>query len=756
VKPCKEPVKMLNKKILFEYNKFRETKNEDLFCHAPFTSMNFEQNGDVSICCYNRSDTIGSYPDNSLIDMWYGHKADQIRAYLKKNRLPKGCNICQTEFINKNFGALYSIKYDYLADDIYYDNANRFMPMPKVMEFEISNVCNLECIMCEGYYSSSIRKNRDKLPPLNNPYDAQFVKQLEPFIPHLTEAKFLGGEPFLIQIHYQIWDLIIKLNPDINVSITTNGTVLNSKVKNFLEQLNASIIVSVDSLDRENFESIRVNAKFDQVMENLNYFMEYTKRKGTVLSFAVCPMQQNWKEIPSLLEFCNERDIDICFNIVLTPEKGTLRTLWKDEIFEIIKYLKEIDLTGDTVIQKSNNFKYRSLLSQIQQYYDNSFEFDEYSILKDIFEHKYKFSEYDQINILINDAIFEILKRISYQRGIEFNWYDKAVLKIETPFFDNPYIFFANKEISQRLKTIYQNVEIQRFIKVYFNILKTVFSVLHAREKNLSIDNLHEKLDIVCTVVLSHPGKQIIMKDYIEADQIPVLKQINVLSLEQLIQNLHLKYGYELLEHLKTASNTDDPEISEKDRLADLAHLKQIQKYYDNSFEYDEYNVLKDIFEYRYELKKQDEITKKINCSIKEILKRVADQKGVELNWYDNETLDVQDYFYDRPNIIIVNAKIFQSLKSIFQNVDNKRFIKEYCSILKTIYSVLHVREKNLAVDRLHKKLDNICAVVLSHSEIQLISKDLIGADQVSVLKQINVLSPEQLIQTFHAIYGYG
>jgi hypothetical protein len=41
---------------------------------------------------------------------------------------------------------------------------------------------------------------------------------------------FLGGEPFLIE-----------LNPDCNVSITTNGTVFTEKVKRVLQKLNCQI-----------------------------------------------------------------------------------------------------------------------------------------------------------------------------------------------------------------------------------------------------------------------------------------------------------------------------------------------------------------------------------------------------------------------------------------------------------------------------------------------------------------------------------
>ena len=109
---------------------------------------------------------------------------------------------------------------------------------PRVMEFELSNECNLECQMCNGNVSSSIRKRKDKLPPLPNPYDDAFVQQLEPYLPHLKEAKFYGGEPFLIPVYFQIWDKLAEVNPGCTIFLITNGTHWNNKIKSLVEKLN--------------------------------------------------------------------------------------------------------------------------------------------------------------------------------------------------------------------------------------------------------------------------------------------------------------------------------------------------------------------------------------------------------------------------------------------------------------------------------------------------------------------------------------
>lgn len=48
--------------------------------------------------------------------------------------------------------------------------------------------------MCRGEFSSTIRKNREGLPPIDSPYDAAFFDQVEEFIPHLQSSRFSRRE----------------------------------------------------------------------------------------------------------------------------------------------------------------------------------------------------------------------------------------------------------------------------------------------------------------------------------------------------------------------------------------------------------------------------------------------------------------------------------------------------------------------------------------------------------------------------------
>jgi MoaA/NifB/PqqE/SkfB family radical SAM enzyme len=319
--------------------------DKSIVCHAPFVNLNFSQSGEVRACCYNFKHVLGQWPQQSIREIWQGEKLKELRGYIAENNLGGGCTECGKMIEAGNYQGVRARYYDTssLRDKI--SSIARKITggyaYPRVMEFELSNECNLECIMCNGSFSSSIRRNREKLPPIVSPYNDKFVDELEEFIPHLTDAKFLGGEPFMIDIYLSIWERILKINPNIRIHITTNGTFLNNRIKNLLEGLNAGIVISIDSVERETYKKIRVNGNYDKVMENLDYFIDYTRRKKTFISMAVCPMVNNWKELPQMLEFCLLKNITLYFNVVFTPVELSLRTI---DLEEVIRFLENYPL----------------------------------------------------------------------------------------------------------------------------------------------------------------------------------------------------------------------------------------------------------------------------------------------------------------------------------------------------------------------------------------------------------------------------
>lgn len=497
-----------SEEVIKRYNDGRLLNVRRKLCHAPFQNLYFGRDGKATSCCYNRTVVLGSYPEQSLLEIWTGEKMQQFRAEMTEQSIGKGCDYCVEQLEAGNIAGLHAKLYDRYADAPlggFYQKAasliktersltvlhkewryfkskirklfsnrrfaqqigqiiqqeikhsfqrfqktdsSKVIPdsFPRSLEFELSNICNLECAMCSGDFSSSIRKNREQLAPLPMYYDASFVQQLAAFLPQLWEAKFYGGEPFLIPIYYDIWESMIQINPNITIHITTNGTILNERVKRVLEKLNVVLILSIDSFEKETYEAIRINAGYERVMEHLKYFEKIAKTKQSILNIAVCPMQLNWKEIPRMVQICNEKGINIFFNTVWYPVDLSLRSFSSDVLNEVIDYYESFTWEyKDNSIDETNVAVFKGLIAQLKSWLNTQEK-------TEIATTKFK----DALLLIRQQAasnpLYEIMMRINTSQT-----FNKETLEL---FLENA--FSPQAFIDQYFETIYQAIALHQ------------------------------------------------------------------------------------------------------------------------------------------------------------------------------------------------------------------------------------------------------------------------------------------------------
>lgn len=303
-------------------------------CYAPFVSLYFDQLGFVRVCCQNFQHTLGNIVRQSLDEIWNGDRIRQLRTALKNYNFNVGCDYCQWQASEGNYNN-FARQFDAWP----VESTETFWPAQ--MELSISNTCNLECVMCNGEWSSSIRTRREKLPPLGKVYGEAFLADLRKYLPHLKWMKFLGGEPFLTHEYYRIWDMLIEDGLETPCHVTTNGTQFNAKVERILERLPVSFSISMDGVTNETVERVRVNAEFETVRENFRRFHEYSRRRGTSLVLTYCLMPLNWHEFGDYLLFADEWDVEVCVNTVLHPPEHSLYAMSSAELRPIVEGLEK-------------------------------------------------------------------------------------------------------------------------------------------------------------------------------------------------------------------------------------------------------------------------------------------------------------------------------------------------------------------------------------------------------------------------------
>lgn len=440
-----------NKQNLVLYNKSRSTGPEPCVCHAPYRSLYLDIYGNATACCFNRAHVLGKYPQQSLNEIINCEKRSFLQKELCRQNFMYGCQHCHKLIESTNFEGTEARMYDNLKDQGI---------IPSEIIFELDNTCNLACKMCHEGFSSTIARQKG-LEKIKHPYDEEFLKQLKELIPTLKVAKFLGGEPFLIDIYYRIWDMILDINPKCKILLQTNGTIFNDKIKSYLERGNFYIGVSVDSLKKEVFESIRCNAVFETVMENIQHFAEIAKRRHTYVNISVCPMLQNMDEIPELVEYCNRNGLFIYFNTVYT-EGFALSSADEGILFDLLKLYRDYKFKGKGIIAKRNIRFFQNLTANVESWYNVKEQASRYT------RRRHKWNGEMLLKVLVaiaasddNDTI--IINKAFQNLEIEFLLSDQDIENLNK-MKPEDLIFAIRNETEEQLKSrIHRFIEFGKF-----------------------------------------------------------------------------------------------------------------------------------------------------------------------------------------------------------------------------------------------------------------------------------------------------
>lgn len=138
---------------------------------------------------------------------------------------------------------------------------------PDRLYIEITNSCNIECVMCP---TGLKRLGRDQ----GRMEVKHFKKIIDEMAPHVkTTTLHIWGEPLL---HPRLEEMIAyATRKGINVATSTNATILTEKrAKSLLKSGLREIYLCLDGMDAETYESIRKTADFEQTKANIERFIE--------------------------------------------------------------------------------------------------------------------------------------------------------------------------------------------------------------------------------------------------------------------------------------------------------------------------------------------------------------------------------------------------------------------------------------------------------------------------------------------------
>jgi len=302
----------------------------DRFCVLPWISLETSPIGTVRPCCLAEEEIVDNTGEKfnlataQFSTIQNSQYMRQLRQEFTDGKQPQTCRKCWREErsgrTSKRMHTLDRLKH-MLPDQDWTAEAKPLM----FLDLKLGNICNLKCRICGSWSSSTFateelqwlqpgedRKTnhhyhmlRQGAWPRENP---TFWTEIEKVSDQIQYIEFTGGEPFMIQEHFDLLQGLVDqgIAGRIEIHYNTNGTQWPAGAEAIWQHFKTvEIAFSIDDVGAR-FEYQRSTAVWTEVCANIARFRELRNRHdniqlqvcSTVNVFNVCYLEElsHWIE----------------------------------------------------------------------------------------------------------------------------------------------------------------------------------------------------------------------------------------------------------------------------------------------------------------------------------------------------------------------------------------------------------------------------------------------------------------------------
>jgi len=332
---------------------------EHTMCPMLWMSQSYRANGDIRVCCQAQHGPTGGIlkdeqgnilnaKDSNLNDIRNSPLAKEMRKTMMNGEWHEECRRCKTEedsgmvsrriienklWIKNGWNQLKEddkYTWEYLLENT--DDSGKIDTTAignNFFDVRFGNLCNLKCRMCGPTDSSQwyddqvklwgdtykdshgevklIQTDKGRYIPQENIYDwhesEHYWTQMEEHIPNIKKLYIVGGEPLLIDQHYNFLQKCIDKNyaKDIIVEYNSNITNIPERAWNIWKHFRRiGIGASIDAIGDLNYY-IRYPSRWEKVWENLQ---KLSSAEGNFkMWWATTISVYNIWDLPDMMEF---------------------------------------------------------------------------------------------------------------------------------------------------------------------------------------------------------------------------------------------------------------------------------------------------------------------------------------------------------------------------------------------------------------------------------------------------------------------
>lgn len=296
--------------------------------------ISFETDGWSRPCC-GESDQLTRIANvkNGIVNAFNDSKLLELR----KNLLDTGFSNL-TDYACRRCRVLENLGQESLRNKTSFLTNERQL---KVIQFKLSNRCQLTCAHCGPNLSTGWKKYLNIKPIVEQiNVDEKLLNELSILLPSLSCIKFTGGEPFLDPNHWKILNFLKSYDKsNCELIYITNGLVKpNIDLWKGWKKINCSI--SIDGF-KETYEWFRRSASWHELIENVNYLKEHSNVK---INYSITPWTAN--DFTKTKNFFNWAEIS--WSPVVFPPRSSITEFPKNIAEKYFINKEFINLTSRT------------------------------------------------------------------------------------------------------------------------------------------------------------------------------------------------------------------------------------------------------------------------------------------------------------------------------------------------------------------------------------------------------------------------
>lgn len=232
---------------------------------------------------------------------------------------------------------------------------------PTALMVILTTRCNLRCIMC-----SRVRTGQMTLP-------FELVKKAYALFPYSGLIDWQGGEVFLVDYFKELF-LKAASYPNILQHITTNGLLIDEEWSRIFSESSVSLLYSIDSVSKDIYESIRIGAKFEDLLKSIDLVNRFRRKSNNRnnLEMTTVIMKRNYKTLHLFPKFCKKYDFSsLTFDLLIPqviPEEDIVSGPDLDAILYLNKTIPQIENEC-----KANNIHFKCTYASFINKVSNNF-----------------------------------------------------------------------------------------------------------------------------------------------------------------------------------------------------------------------------------------------------------------------------------------------------------------------------------------------------------------------------------------------